>query len=499
MQLFSNECEVLRMHTEVRHKKAGMPGFGITRIVFVIASMYLCFGREEPACAQTFGPATSFTVFDSSLVNGTSAPNDHANEATSNYWLPAVEIIGLNLGIGAVNTYIRNQEWARISWKTMAENFKTGFVWDEDGFLINQLSHPYHGALFFNAARSNGHGFWASIPFALFGSLMWEYLMENEAPSYNDIVNTPITGSIVGEILWRMSDLIIDQSANGFERVAREFSSTLLNPLRGFNRMINGEMWTHGTSTVGQSTDVDLDLSVGALNVFFDNNFEKNMIFLMMRANLSYGDQFNVNANKKPFDFFSLSVELNAGPGEDIFSIFASGVLWDDPVRLFSSSRSMFGIYQDFDLINNRLFKLYATTVTGQLVYETALSPNVDLHSILGISAMFMGATNSEYSSEYDMDHKVGPGASGRIGFNFSVKNTLDLYTYYKRYWIHTLSGEASDQFVGLLNAGVSVQHSPALKFAFEAILYERYGRYTHFPNTTSYNTAFRLFTTYRL
>lgn len=120
------------------------------------------------------------------------------------YWLPAIEIIGLNLGVGAFNTYIMNEDFAKISWKTIGDNFKTGFVWDEDPFLMNHFMHPFHGAAYFNSARSNGLEFWESAPYALFGSFMWEFFMENEPPSYNDIVNTPVTGIILGEISYRV-------------------------------------------------------------------------------------------------------------------------------------------------------------------------------------------------------------------------------------------------------------------------------------------------------
>jgi len=414
-----------------------------------------------------------------------------------NYWLPAIEIVALNLSVGAFNTYITKKDFAKITWRSIGDNFRTGFTWDEDGYLMNQFLHPYHGAAYFSAARSNGHGFWTSIPYAIFGSLMWEYVMENEPPSYNDIMNTPITGTILGEISWRVSDLIIDESTSGFERVLREFSSTLINPMRGFNRLVKGEMWRERADVVKEN--VDIDLSLGVLNVFFNDRLDENSAFLMMRANLNYGDQFDVDANKKPFDYFSLQAEVNAGPGDNIAGIFASGVLWDDPIRLLGSSKSMIGIYKDIDILINRVYKLSASTATAQIVSGTELSSKVNVESVLGISAILMGATNSEHASEYDRDHNVGPGASAKAAIRFSIRQAVDVYAHYKRYWIHTLSGAKSEQFVGLLNAGVNLHYSTSLKFAFEALLYERYGRYVRLPNTKSHNTGVRFFITHRL
>lgn len=169
-------------------------------------------------------------------------------DVEKNYWLPAVEVVGLNFGVWGYHRYLSGENWSNISWETIKNNFKYGFVWDADGYLINQFWHPYHGSNYYNAARSNGLEFWESAPYAFFGSLTWEYFFENERPSYNDIVNTPVTGIILGEISFRVSDLIIDESATGFERFLREFSSTIIDPMKGFNRLIRGDMWKTGLS-----------------------------------------------------------------------------------------------------------------------------------------------------------------------------------------------------------------------------------------------------------
>ncbi|HQF41451.1 MAG TPA: DUF3943 domain-containing protein, partial [Ignavibacteriaceae bacterium] len=187
------------------------------------------------------------------------------NQVEKNYWLPAVEVVGLNFGVWATHRYLTKESWSAISWESIKNNFKNGFEWDADGYLINQFWHPYHGSNYYNTARSNGLSFWESAPYAFGGSLMWEYFMENESPSYNDIVNTPVTGIILGEISFRVSDLIIDESTSGFERVIREFSSTLIDPMKGFNRLIRGDMWKSGVKS--EKHNFGAIISLGAHNV----------------------------------------------------------------------------------------------------------------------------------------------------------------------------------------------------------------------------------------
>src|SRR3989339_394680 len=243
----------------------------------------LLIGFLSGLTGRTLAQSNFYEQLPAGLARNTSAKyittSDKESAVEKNYWLPAVEIIGLNFSVWGYHRYLSGENWSNISWETIKNNFKTGFVWDVDGYLINQFWHPYHGSNYYNTARSNGLGFWESAPYAFGGSLMWEYFMENEPPSYNDIVNTPVTGIILGEISFRVSNLIIDESTGGFERVIREVSSTIINPMQGFNRLIRGDMWKDGISH--EKTDFNADLSLGMHNVFFENKIKRSKSYLM--------------------------------------------------------------------------------------------------------------------------------------------------------------------------------------------------------------------------
>jgi hypothetical protein len=412
-----------------------------------------------------------------------------------NYWLPAVEVVGLNFGVWGYHKYLSGENWSNISWETIKNNFKYGFQWDADGYLINQFWHPYHGSNYYNAARSNGLTFWESAPHAFFGSLTWEYFYENERPSYNDIVNTPVTGIILGEISFRISNLIIDESTDGFERVIREFTSTLIDPMQGLNRMIRGDMWKTGLSK--KKNNFNVVVSTGVHNVFFGNKFNDSKSYLALRADLNYGDEFSVSKHKKPFDYFSLHIEINITEGDNIAGIFASGVLWDNKLRLFENSKNIVGIYKEVDIHINTVYKLAATSVTGQIINRINISPSIAMQNYFGLSAILMGGTNSQYSIEYGKDYNIGPGASGKVGLALKVKNIGEVYTNYKRYWIHTLSGADGEEFVGLFNFGISYNLFDQTSLGLDYLLYERFGEYKYFPNTQDANSVLRIYLKY--
>jgi hypothetical protein len=412
-----------------------------------------------------------------------------------NYLIPAVEVIGLNLFVGAFNAYVTNEDFAKISFQTIKDNFGTGFVWDEDNYLTNQFFHPYHGANYFNTARSNGLEFWESVPYAIGGSLMWEFFMENEPPSYNDLVNTSVTGITFGEISYRVSNLIIDESTTGFERFLRELTSTVINPMHGFNRLIKGDMWKSGATN--NQTNYKITFSTGANNVFFENDNSKT--YASLRANLVYGNIYDVKNHKSPFGYFSLQGEVNIAQGDDIIGIFASGVLTDKKAKLFNISNNIIGLYKEVDFLSNEVYKLTTTSITGKLISRIEILTSVEMENNITVSGILMGGTNSQYAAEEGKDYNLGPGASGSIGIKFFFDDYAEIYTSYKRYWIHTLAGADGEEFVGLLNIGVNYNVFTKTGVGLEFLLYERYGEYEKYPDYSSSNAVLRFYVKYSI
>lgn len=117
-------------------------------------------------------------------------------------WIPALETFGAVAFTWSLDRYILNADYARIGLSTWKDNIQKGWEWDKDKFGVNFIGHPYSGTLSYNAGRANGYNFFQSATFAVGGSLMWEYFGENTRPSYNDIINTPVSGVFLGEILY---------------------------------------------------------------------------------------------------------------------------------------------------------------------------------------------------------------------------------------------------------------------------------------------------------
>lgn len=142
-----------------------------------------------------------------------------------------VEVAEMNIFLTSFNKFVREADYSDINLGTMKNNLTSAWVWDQDEFNINQIGHPYQGSFYFVAGRANGLDYWQSLLLAAFGSLTWEYFMENETPSYNDLIATSISASLFGEVLHRLYLLSADFCAP---------LSWVVSPQDAFNRFITG-------------------------------------------------------------------------------------------------------------------------------------------------------------------------------------------------------------------------------------------------------------------
>ncbi len=111
-------------------------------------------------------------------------------------------------------------KWERPTAESYRQNLKNAFtklpVVDKDHWYINYLGHPYQGAYLYNALRSQGAKTWQSALFATTHSFIWEFVLEggNERPSIQDIIVTPLAGSLLGEGIHQAT---MAMSRNGFK------------------------------------------------------------------------------------------------------------------------------------------------------------------------------------------------------------------------------------------------------------------------------------------
>lgn len=92
------------------------------------------------------------------------------------------------------------------------EHVSGGPRWDHDNVVFDYVLHPYGGAAYFMSARSRGFNMWQSALYsAAVSTIFWEYGIEAfmEYPSIQDLIITPVVGSVIGECFYKVKRSIV--------------------------------------------------------------------------------------------------------------------------------------------------------------------------------------------------------------------------------------------------------------------------------------------------
>ncbi|MBK8552748.1 MAG: DUF3943 domain-containing protein [Ignavibacteria bacterium] len=412
-------------------------------------------------------------------------------------WIPISEVIGLNLGLGAFNTYVGKSEFAKISFKTIQKNFQTGSVWDTDFFITNFFAHPYHGNLYFNTARSSGYSFYESAPFALGGSLMWEIFMENEPPSLNDLINTTISGIFLGEVLYRLSSLVIDERQTGFKRVMSEIGAGLLNPFRAFNRLITKRSWKVVQQEAYEVEPLDFSLSYGVSRTNDGTQFFTGLANGILKFDMVYGNPFK-EQKRNPFDFFRIRSNFNFGAGQPpIGTVTGYGIIAGQNFSV-KNQKMLAGAFQHYDFFDNNIFEVAGISFgAGLMSYFPSKNKDQSIVTSVHLNLMPLGASNSAYSSFGLKTYNYSVGANMKFEslLDFSWGDAL---INYNLYFLHTVIGEESNELVGILKPRLNVDVYKNLSIGTEFVFYHREGYYADYPDVHINNNETSLFVTYQ-
>ncbi len=161
-----------------------------------------------------------------------------------------------NITVWAWDRYVTKQHYARISWQTWKHNLHSSFAFDADTFFTNFLAHPVSRLRLFQFRQVSGHEFLGIHAVRLGGSLLWEEFGENTRPSTNDLIMTTTGGICIGEVLFRLSSQILDDTATGGKRVWREILAAIVDPTRG---LYAPAVRRHLAGAVGQRPDPGTD------------------------------------------------------------------------------------------------------------------------------------------------------------------------------------------------------------------------------------------------
>ena len=350
-------------------------------------------------------------------------------------WQALAEVTAVNVGVQLFDRYVTSEEFAQTTLRSIKRNFTDGMVWDNDFFITNMFMHPYHGNLYFNAARTNGLTFWESAPFSLLGSSMWEFLGETEPPAINDIIATTCGGMAIGEMTHRLSLTVLDDRERGFNRFLREAVATIVNPIQGLHRIISGDAWRvknrHYRYHDFNKTPLDVSFSVGWRYLADDGALFRGLHAPYINATLTYGTSVDGDKHTQPYDFFDIELNSAFGGGQPMVNtVNILGRLWSTPILDKKDMAGEFGIYQHFNYYDAKPIE-DASELTPYRISEAAgfgpgfifslpqMGALSKMEQRIFVSGILLGGTKSDYFNVIERDYNMGSG--------FSIKSSTKL------------------------------------------------------------------------
>jgi hypothetical protein len=369
-----------------------------------------------------------------------------------NYGWAAAETLGINWFSSAFNEYGRNANFNQISPRSWWENFDHGFTFDDNEFRTNQYIHPFNGAAYYNSARANGLGYWTSSGYALAGALFWECCGETHPMSLNDMVSTGIGGIALGEMQYRLSSEILNNQDTGKSRFFRELGALLVDPVRGFNRILSGR-W--GAVHPNPKEPIDWRppgspglLMIGARSIGEGESISENTnTYFNIGFDHAYGNPFD-NTRRKPFDYMDVAVQMSFGEKVPLNVVRIQGDLFQKPLGDQQAPNHVLAAFQRFDYMNNTAYEFGGQSFGVALHSRFRLSDTLGLLTRVDGLAMILGAVNSEYAVIADVpdrerlreyDYGPGLGAGGQVALNRKGHPLLSLT--YRFQWINVRNG----------------------------------------------------------
>lgn len=401
--------------------------------------------------------------------------------AGKSYLIPALEVPGF---LVLLNSYDRlvygndTEDGKKVYSSTFSSTWdhltEQNWVFDKDPFNINQFAHPYQGATMYGLARSCGLNFWESLAYANVGSFLWEMAGETTPPSINDQIATGNAGSLLGEALFRMSELVLksDGSRPGFWH---ELAAAIISPPTGLNRLAFGDRF----KTVYPSYDPATFWRFRLGASLSGNSQEDAVLDFAMSYGLPGKPGYTYT---RPLDYFDFQISALASASNPVENVFLRGLLYGKQYKAGNDYRGIWGLYGSYDYISPGDFRVSSTALSLGTTAQYWVAPGVALQgSILG--GVGFGAAGFTPAPDGRRDYHYGVTPQGLLALRLLFGNRAVLELGGRGYYV---SGTGSDDAEGSetivrananLNIRIYGRHGIGLQFV-ESIREAKYGNF---------------------
>jgi hypothetical protein len=352
--------------------------------------------------------------------------NDWQLRQNRNYLLPALEIVGFDVALNLFDRAVLGRRYY-TDLATIRRNLRSNWEIDNDPFLVNQFGHPYQGAMYHTFARSAGLNYWESALYTFGGSAFWEVAGETTKPSWNDQLTTGIGGSFLGEALFRMASLVLE-NAGGPPNDAVERSAFALAPATGFNRKVFGRRFDDVLPS--REAPYYRRLQAGAAWAFQEDPGTAGLLRpgeVLADLAIEYGMPGRTGYEwERPFDYFALEARASTAAGLE--SLLSRGLLLGRGYAVGEGLRGVAGLYGVYDYISPVSFRVSTTALSLGTTAQWWLGDRVAWQGTLLAGAGFTAVgTVSDAGDSDEYHYGLAPQALATSRVIFGDRASLDV------------------------------------------------------------------------
>jgi len=376
-------------------------------------------------------------------------------EEGKSYLIPALEIPGFIILLNAFDrvAFHNKEKNGKKVYTTNPSTFwdqvtRQDWTFDQDSFKVNQFGHPYQGATMYGLARSSGLNFWQSLAYSNAGSLLWEMAGETSRPSINDLITTGSAGSLLGEALFRMAGLVLEEGGRN-PPLGYGIAAAAISPPTAFNRLAFGERFkaiypnrqpaTLWRCMLGASVDThSSNLSEAVQSTSRDGN-------VVAEFSMAYGLPGKPGYKyDRPLDYFDFHVSTRARSHNLVESLTIRGLLKGTDYHVGNDYRGIWGLYGSYDYISPYLYRVSTTALSLGTTGQYWAAPGVALQgSILG--GVGFGATGVETDVMEERGYHYGATPQALLAFSAIFGNRANFDVTGRAYYLNHLGGELSE------------------------------------------------------
>lgn len=297
--------------------------------------------------------------------------------------------------------------------------------------------------MYYGLARSSGLSFWESFLYSTAGSFAWEIAGERTNPSINDMIATPIGGSLLGEALFRMAGLVLETD-DGRPGFVREAAAAAISPPTGFNRLVFGHRFDAVFPSYHPATFFRLE--AGGTLTSSSHNVSSSVTEhgAVGDLTLTYGLPGKSGYHySRPFDYFDFHV--TAVTANTLESLNTRGLLLGTTYASGNDTRGLWGLFGSYDYISPQVFRVSSTALSLGTVWQTWLSDDIALQGTALGGAGYGAADSIQRKEERDYHYGMTPQALLALRLIFGNRVMID-FTGREYYVSRVLSPEGNGQ-----------------------------------------------------